>query len=128
MSGKKDPNKTFGKMLLSIGILNLIVRINTMADVALSFFFLARGGSVLKGRNWSHADKYDRFIAALGFIWSLFKLFWIYLFVSEKMIAASDGAVTKSYIMTSSAVFLFPAIVISILAYRKKQTPGREDV
>jgi len=127
MSGKRNRYTAFGQMLLSVGILNLIVRISTPADMAVSFFFLARGGTLLKDKKWPKDEVWNKTLATSGIIWPLFKLFWIYFYMSDKMIEASNGTLDKLNIMTSSAIFLVPAIIISVAAYIKLQTPRPEN-
>jgi hypothetical protein len=122
MFDKKNPYTGFGQMLISIGILNLIVRVNIIADFAVTFFFLAKGGSLIRDRKWPNDDRWNRSLAVSGMIWPVIKLFWIYFYMSERMVEASQDQLTKLSIITSSSIFLVPSAVIAFFAYKKIKT------
>jgi hypothetical protein len=55
-------------------------------------------------------------------IWPVIKLFWIYFYMSERMVEASQDQLTKLSIITSSSIFLVPSAVIAFFAYKKIKT------
>ncbi|MBU4486971.1 MAG: hypothetical protein KKD38_08590 [Candidatus Delongbacteria bacterium] len=122
MLDKRNPYTGFGQALLSIGILNLIVRANIVLDIIISFFFMAKGGSLIRDKKWAHDSKWNKALTIIGMIYPAIKLFWIYFYMSDTLIRNSNIQITKADIIFTNSLFLVPTIIISYFAYRKLKT------
>lgn len=128
MLDRKNPYTSFGQMLVSIGILNLIARADIILDVIISFVFIAKGGSLIRNRKWPHDLNWNRYLTIIGTIFPILKLVWIYFFIADITILNSTTPISKADVMFSSCCFLVPASVISVAAIFKLKKIAEDTV
>ena len=106
MLDKENPYTTFGQLLVTIGILNMVSRIDIRLDVLISFIYLAKGGTLIRNKKLPGDRQWNLALSFVGMIYPIIKLLIIYFFLSDDIILNSPTTIAKADVMFSNSVFL----------------------
>lgn len=116
MLDKRHSYTSFGQLLVFIGLLNLIARVNIILDVIISFIFLAKGGSLIRNKRWSNDKKWNRFLSVFGITYPLAKLGVFYVYFPDIVLKNTGDIMTGIQIVFNSSFFLIPMSILSLIA------------
>ena len=116
MLEKKHSYTTFGQLLVFVGLLNIIARVDTILDVIISFVFIAKGASLIKNKRW-HMDKtWNCFLSVFGTTYPIAKLAVFYIYFPQIIKNTTGNIITGSLIVITSSAFLIPMSLISLFS------------
>lgn len=116
MLDKKHSYTTYGQLLVFAGLLNLIVRINVIQDVIISFFFITKGGSLIRGRRWYKDKTWNCFLSVFGIAYPLAKITVFYFIFKFQINTVNNTTVSPIEVVVTSSFFLLPMSIISFIS------------
>ena len=116
MLDKKHSYTTFGQLLVFVGLLNVIARVNIVLDVVITFLFIAKGGSLIRNKRWFKDKIWNCFLAIFGITYPLAKLVVFYIYFPEIITRNTGNIVTGVQIVFTSSLFLIPMSILSLIA------------
>ena len=109
MLDKKHSYTTFGQLLVFVGLLNIIARVDIVLDVIITFIFIAKGGSLIKNKRWRMDKTWNCFLSVFGTVYPLAKLAVFYVFFPN-IIKNTTG------ITITGSAFLIPMFILSLIS------------
>ncbi|MDA3885363.1 MAG: hypothetical protein PF638_07210 [Candidatus Delongbacteria bacterium] len=119
MLDKKHSYTTFGQLLVIIGLLNVIARVNIISDVIITFLFIAKGGSLIRNKRWFRDKTWNCFLTVFGITYPLAKLVVFYTYSTIIIPNNSDNSITAIQIVFNSSFFLIPMSILSLISALK---------
>ncbi|NOR44450.1 MAG: hypothetical protein GQ534_02600 [Candidatus Delongbacteria bacterium] len=119
MLDKKHSYTTFGQLLVFIGLLNVIARVNIVLDVIITFLFIAKGGSLIRNKRWFRDKSWNCFLTVFGITYPLAKLIVFYIYSSTIIPNNTENSITAIQIVSTSSIFLIPMTILSLIATLK---------
>ena len=119
MLDKKHTYTTLGQLLVFIGLLNVIARVNIVLDVVITFLFIAKGGSLIRNRRWFKDKTWNCFLTVFGITYPLAKLAVFYAFSEIIIPNNTENSITAIQIVSTSSLFLIPMSILSLIAALK---------
>ena len=119
MLDKKHSYTTLGQLLVFIGLLNVIARVNIVLDVIITFLFIAKGGSLIRNKRWFIDKTWNCFLTVFGITYPLAKLIVFYIYFPEIITRNTGNIVTGVQIVFTSSLFLIPMSILSLIAALK---------
>ncbi|MDA3839419.1 MAG: hypothetical protein PF574_10615 [Candidatus Delongbacteria bacterium] len=116
MLDKKHSYTTFGQLLVFVGLLNVIARVNIVLDVIITFLFIAKGGSLIRNKRWFKDKTWNYFLTVFGISYPLVKLVVFYFYFPEIIFNNTGNTISGLQIVFSSSIFLIPMSILSVVA------------
>ncbi len=117
MLDKKNEYTSFGQLLISAGIINLIPRIYLPLDIFISIIIVAKGAASIKNKSWVYDEFLNKLVLLIIFSYTILKGFIIYYLLPAYILKRTNQEITGSELLLASIVFLFLIILIVIIAY-----------
>lgn len=116
MLDKKHSYTTFGQLLVFVGLLNIIARVDIVLDVIITFIFIAKGGSLIKNKRWRMDKTWNCFLSVFGTVYPLAKLAVFYVFFPNIIKNTTGITITGFQIVLTSSAFLIPMFILSLIS------------